>query len=415
MKIKNNKLAELVSSIKLTAKNFKKEPQDLTQTELLSETNIKEWELRKFGGFNKIKTTFFPFTEKEFTAQKQIKDVSSYVKTLESKLTNVEDFKERLEQILKTTPFPKFEPFKLSTKAPINRNVNLVLSDLHIGSDIKKEETGGLDFGKTEEARRLARIVKETIEYKPQYRDSTSLNVLLLGDIIQNSLHDPRDGAARAEQSARAIYLLSQAIAQLSISFPKINVYCTTGNHGRNMARHQQRAVNQKWDSDETIVYYSLKMILKDAKNVTFHIPKTPYLVYDVFGKKVFATHGDTVLNPGYPNKAIRTGPLEAQINKINATLPDTEEYSVIIVGHVHTGSVTHLANGSVLITNGPMVPSDEFAISIGLMENNCGQYLFESVKDYPVGDCRFIRVNKNDDKDSSLDKIIKKWNGFDD
>ena len=80
----------------------------------------------------------------------------------------------------------------------------------------------------------------------------------------------------------------------------------------------------------------------------------------------------------------------------------------MFVVGHVHTASVTHLSNGAVMMTNGAMVPSDEYAVSIGLFENFCGQYMFESVKGYPVGDCRFIRVSKVDDQNKELDKIIK-------
>ena len=197
---------------------------------------------------------------------------------------------------------------------------------------------------------------------------------MLLGDIIQNQLHDPRDGAPSAEQCGRAIHLLTQAIGQFSASFPSVEVFCNTGNHGRNTGRHHGRAVNQKWDSLETIVYYAIREACKNLKNVKFTIPKTPYVVYEVFGKKIFATHGDSVLNVGYPGKAINTGRLETQVNRFNASLSDKDEYSVLVVGHVHTASITHLSNGAVTITNGALVPVDEYAVSIGLMETTSGQ-----------------------------------------
>jgi hypothetical protein len=207
--------------------------------------------------------------------------------------------------------------------------------------------------------------------------------------------------------------LLTQALTQLSLNFREVKVYCNSGNHGRNTGRHHDRAVNQKWDSIETIINYALKYALKNVKNVDVIIPKTPYLEYKVFGKKIFATHGDTVLNPGYPGKSIKTGVLENQINRINASLKDSDEYSVFIVGHVHVASVTHLSNNSVMITNGSLVPVDEYAVSIGMMESANGQYLFESVEGFPVGDCRFIKVSQEDDTNKELDKIIKPFEGL--
>lgn len=320
-----------------------------------------------------------------------------------------ESLTENLERLLKNNQVT-VKPYKSKKRSAIKRELNLVLSDLHFGSDIRKDETGKATYGTVEESRRFASIIKETINYKQIHRNETSINVLLLGDILQNSLHDARDGAPLAEQSARAIYLINQGIAQLSANFPKVTVYCNTGNHGRNIGRHHGRATNQKWDSIETIIYFAVKESCKALKNVEFVIPKTPFVSYSVFNKKIFATHGDTVLNPGYPGKAIKTGVLENQINRINASLRDADEYSVFIVGHVHTASMTHLSNGAVMVTNGAIVPSDEYAISIGLMESCSGQYLFESVEDFPVGDSRFIKVDETQDVDASLDDIITPW-----
>src|SRR5690606_4717458 len=117
------------------------------------------------------------------------------------------------------------------SKAKIKRALFLTLSDLHFGADIRSEETGHLSYGKVEEARRFAEVIKQTIEYKPQYRKETELHVNLLGDIIQHKLHDPQDAAPVSEQVCRAIHLLSQGISQLGENFGKVIVHCATGNH----------------------------------------------------------------------------------------------------------------------------------------------------------------------------------------
>lgn len=296
------------------------------------------------------------------------------------------------------------------SKKPTKRIINLVLSDLHFGADVDKEETGVLNYGKVEESRRLAHVVKETINYKKEYRDETELKVLLLGDLLQGQLHDARDGAPMAEQVCRAIHLLIQAVTKLSQNFKNIEVICQTGNHGRIMSRHAKRAVNQKWDSYETIIAYSVKEACSNLKNVSFRIDKTPYSIYKVFEQKILATHGDGMLNTGFPGSSINTKSLENQLNKINASLHDKDEIKVAIAGHVHTGNITYLSNGSVILTNGSLIPVDEYAVSLGMLESNAGQMLFESTPNFAMGDNRFIRVGKEQDEDGSLDAIIASW-----
>lgn len=294
------------------------------------------------------------------------------------------------------------------------RIITLVLSDLHFGADLRQDETGVLEYGPTEEARRLAHVVETAREYKSDHRQETVLEVLLLGDIIQNQLHDPRDGAVLAEQCCRAIHLLSQAVARLAAAFPVVRVRCVSGNHGRNTARHLSRATFQKHDSHETVIYYALSKACSSLKNVAFEIPKTPYVTVDLFGKKVFATHGDTVLRPGNPGKMIHVSALESQINRINATLRDRDEYAVVVMGHIHTATMTHLPNGTVVVTNGALIPSDNYAVSIGFLETVCGQWLWESVPGFPVGDARIVRVDSETDFNSRLDRVIQPWKSYD-
>lgn len=308
-------------------------------------------------------------------------------------------------------PTPKSLP---KPKGKTQRILNVVLSDTHYGARLDAREVGH-PYGPVEEARRTAAVVKQVADYKRQYRGDTELIVHLLGDIIQGQLHDARDGAPLAEQVASAIRVLLQALMYLASEFPKgMTVYCATGNHGRNQMRHKERAVQQKFDSIETMVYVALKEALRPYPNVKFEIPLTPYYTWKAFDQIGFATHGDTVLNPGFPNRAIQVDSVTKQINSINAAAGKKgEEYSLFVVGHVHTGSQTYLGSGSVLMTNGCLIPPDPYAVSIGIFETSCGQWMFESVPGHIVGDSRFISVSDVNDKDESLDKIVAAFSGF--
>lgn len=298
-------------------------------------------------------------------------------------------------------------------KASIQRAINLTLSDLHFGADIFSKETGYLNYGRVEEARRFAEVIKQTIEYKPHYRKETELHVNLLGDIIQHKLHDSQDAAPVSEQVCRAIHLLIQGFAQLAENFSRVHVHCATGNHGRDLNRHKERATSGKWDSVETVIYYSVKSALSNYKNMTFDIPKTPFVIYEVFGHKIFATHGDNVLKPGNPGTALRIGNLENQINRINASLKDKEEIKVAIVGHTHCASISNLNTGCIMVMNGALPPVDQYTVSIGFLENRASQTIFEVTPEHALGDIRFIRVGKEQDKNEALEKIIKPWKSF--
>jgi hypothetical protein len=143
------------------------------------------------------------------------------------------------------------------------------------------------------------------------------------------------------------------------------------------------------------------------VKNVTFHIPKSPYYTVELFDKKGFFTHGDTVLKPGYPGRSINVSALYQQICKWNASRNIGAPFHLFACGHVHFGSVTNMPNGAVMITNGCLIPPDSFSVSIGAADVACGQYMFESVEGHAVGDQRFIVVDGAESK-SEYNNIIK-------
>lgn len=363
--------------------------------------------------FNKVKKSYFAILPDEDSVYERRRSKQASVnKSLGNVYADQQFIVESIEEFTDRVYSGRVQVSnKPKKQKDVDRVISLILSDLHISSDLDPEEVGH-SFGKLEESRRLAYIAQQIANYKTEHRKQTRLNVYLLGDIIQNSLHHPRDGAQLSEQACRALHLLLQMIAYLAEFFDSVNVYCATGNHGRFKSVHPQRAIHQKWDSLETFIYYALKKSLRTAEHVEFHIPKTPFVVSQVFGHKVFSTHGDTVLNVGNPSEGVPMGSIEKQVNKINASLPDTEKYAVFQVGHVHKLVNTTVSNSELFI-NGALVPPDPFAVSLGNLDCVCGQWMYESTPDHAVGDMRKIILSKEVDHDTSLDSIIEPWESF--
>jgi hypothetical protein len=295
-------------------------------------------------------------------------------------------------------------------KGQTDRLLNLPVSDIHFGADLDYLEVGH-KYTAQEECRRLAHVFRNMAEYKLQYRDRTEAAVHLLGDLIQGQLHDPRDGRPLAAQVASTIGALVQGAEYLADAFPRgVTFRCVPGNHGRNKARHQQRAVNQKWDAIETMIYVALREAMRHFPNVNVEIGKKPFYTWRAFDKMGWATHGDTVLDPGFPGRSIKVEDVRNQANHINVVAGRKlkEGYDLFLCGHVHVASTTYLPEGGVFMTNSCLIPPDEYAVSEGLMEAQCGQQLFESVPGHIVGDARLIKVTEDVDADASLDSIIK-------
>jgi UDP-2,3-diacylglucosamine pyrophosphatase LpxH len=374
-------------------------------------------DITRLGGFNAIRDAYFPKLPTDHGVTRlRLREHANLNRRLGKDVAEqafVLDEMKRLTGKLFRGRVTPIKGRKLNPDRKISRAIVAVLSDLHFGSDLHAEETGFLDYGRIEEARRLAKVVKQISEYKIEHRDVTELRLILAGDLIHGKLHDQQDGAPRAEQKMRAIHLLSQAVAQLASQFKTVNVHCVSGNHDRDLTRHHGRATVGKWDGSGTEIYSSIRLVTERLGNVIFHIPLKPFEVFEIFGKKYFVTHGDTVLSAGNPGKTVETGKLEAQINRWSMSVKEKEKYSVFIMGHVHTPLVHHLASGAWLVINGCLIPADNYCVSLGLPETVSDQVMFEATPGYPVGDFRFITLDKETDDNASLDRIIRPWSKF--
>lgn len=371
--------------------------------------HFKEWQMRKVGGFNAIKKTFFEQDlPKDRGSVAEVKELRKRFLKTERDLESKELWIEKIKEAVATIAPVKLKPYQTSNKKPVktSRVVNALLSDLHFGSDLDEKETGH-KWGKVEEARCFAKVVKNICSYKMHYRAETRLAVSILGDIIENELHGPSSAAPIHEQACRAIHLLSQGIARFSEAFPEVDVYFAVGNHGRDIGVHHGRATAQKWNAVETTIYYAVKTACKHLHNVRFHQPKTPWVVYEACGHKVYTTHGDTNFNVGNPGSSLNIKSIEGAVNRLNSGLKDDEKYAVVGIGHVHLSLSTQLPNGTFVIMNGALVPPNSFAQTFGIMKSPQNQVMWETTKDFAVGDQRFINAN-NAEKDAKLDEYIR-------
>lgn len=286
-----------------------------------------------------------------------------------------------------------------------DRVLTVALSDLHFGTDLLPEEHL-LAYSNKEEARRLAKVLKNVLDYKTDKRDRTKLQILVNGDLFAGLLgHDDKAVAQLSVQMLRAAHLLCQFIDKCCQEYRSVVVRVQYGNHGRNKLRHYARADNNKSDSFELIVMMMVGGPLRLHQNLAWDIPKRPISFWKTFGHQFGMTHGDTVLGKKPGTESLLSALSQVKSSRFYGL---KGELDVMFLGHWHQGMM-HVIGDTTVFVNPPLLPPDGHSESSGYL-NACGQWLTESTVKYAVGDSRLVRVGVEDDRDSSLDALISPW-----
>ncbi len=301
----------------------------------------------------------------------------------------------------------KVEPAGYARIAPDrvgSRTACLLLSDLHLGAELDSLDEP-VSFTAIEEARRLEYVLRQFVDYKPQYRDRTDALLVINGDIIEGQLmHDFRAGAPLAEQKAIFWAYFREFVAQVARAYKRVRVVCQPGNHGRDKVRHPGRATARKWDGHEWECYIALRAMCSDLRNVEWSIPFRAISDIEVHGSHLLATHADTEVKLGHPDLKAKEN--ARVLDRINSTRTYGVEFDGAVFGHYHTPR--YIPGRPRVLWNGALVPPNGHARSSAYIGEPCGQFMWEAVEGYPIGDVRFIEVGESQDRDERLGTIIK-------
>lgn len=414
-------LNEIVKQIKLLCTEADIDPSELKLKDL-SDMGISERQVRKHGGIAAIKAAYFPQTDKNLKSISEVTESKNYIKKLEKSVGDSDLFQDRLLSVIKETikPLPKIKMPKLSKK----NNTDMVefvgmLNDTHIGVIIDKEEIGGINsFDFQEACRRFAFYTKEVINYKKHKRSQVrKLHLILNGDLIAGIIHglDTKGIHLMVHQLNAALHIFTYVIQNLMTEYSVIEVHGIAGNHDRAVHKnHGKRAVSEVYDSYANSIFYGLSTAFRNQKEVTFNFPKTPYGFINLPAGRAMYAHGDHVFSSalGNPGKAINVKGLTDAIRNFNAgeIAKGDKPIKLLLLGHVHVFAHFITTDGVEVYISPCLSGLDSFAHSLTINNSFVAQPIFESTKDFILGDCRLIRLNKADD-DSELDKIIPVYN----
>lgn len=417
---KNNYVQQVIDGLTLAAKDLNISEQEVTKSQVMN--YVSDWCLKRAGSFSAVKNAYFPMTEKDLAGIQKTRDQASYISKLEKQLGNSHNLSEELKTIVKENfkPIVKIKPrsLKHSKIKGVKRELVAMLNDTHIGVIVDPEEvnhTNSFDF--KEAGRRFAFFAKEVSNYKNHARSETKkLHLILNGDLIAGIIHGTTTRSIHllTHQISAAIHIFGHTIAHLAKDFNEIEVHGISGNHDRCVHKeHGKRAVAEVYDSYANIIFYALSGIFSNNKQISFNFPKTPYGFINLPAGRAMFVHGDHIFSKslGNPGSSINVKGLSSAIKDFNAgeVAQGRDPVKLLLFAHVHTYA-HFITNDGVEVYISPSLSGlDQFAHSLTINNNFIAQPVFESTKDYIMGDSRLIRLNSAD-KDDTLDKIIPEY-----
>ncbi len=222
------------------------------------------------------------------------------LKAAVSKHGIIQSVVEELQALI--SPLESFEPvadFRQSKKSTIEEHLVLHLSDEHADEVVKPHSVGGMEnFDFPVALCRAERYVDTVLKFSQStlvnYRFPV-LHILKYGDATSGEIHGGISHSYYKNMMRNCLaigQMEALMVRDLAPYFPKINVICIPGNHGR---RSPKKDFNGPWDNWDYLISEIMSGYCRDLKNVTFAIPECFSLNYEINGHGFHIQHGDDI------------------------------------------------------------------------------------------------------------------------
>jgi len=265
-------------------------------------------------------------------------------------------------------PPPAYKPPQRRTAKQSRETMVQLWSDWHNGEVVTAEATRGFNaFGSDIFEQRVDAITEAHLSIKQRLESGGGWQydrcvIACNGDFVSGTIHELEKHSDH-DNVIHAVYetglALARAIRALAAQYPSVEVFCTSGNHGRlpDARKVQQKEPTRSWD---TAVYLFAKTALSACKNVTFFLPNAYSVSYEVYGWRFLQTHGHDVKSwGGIPFYGINR--MVGNINALEAGRGTPIHYWLL--SHFHTMSSMPHATGEMFV-NGSLIGANEFAIN---------------------------------------------------
>lgn len=309
-------------------------------------------------------------TPKERQLAAQVKELRRQLDKLQEANLTFEEVRAKILRLAETPPPPPRNWLAPPSKTQGNPGVpTLLLSDLHYGERVAKEEAYGNAFDKRIAKIRVGNVVWRAIDLiknhmvgdKPQ-----TLIVPILGDIVTGEIHDEltktNDGSL-LPAIPEAVDLLFNALTTLADQL-NVNVFapCTAGNHGRNTRKLEAKrftASNFDW-----LIYVLLERRIMESPwrdRIRVRADASNEARWTVFDHRYLGLHGHDLGVKGGDGLIGALGPImRGRLKVLAQQRAAGYEIDTLVLGHWHQ----YLTLPG-LIVNGSIKGYDEFAAKV--------------------------------------------------
>lgn len=289
----------------------------------------------------------------------------------------------------------KVPPYKKPKAHMSEETLVLLIGDIEIGDIISKEETHGygeynFDIFRLYLQQYLDTIANITANKLSGYRFNEA-QVIFLGDIVIGLIHDELVETAEFPVVDQVLYgeeVFSQFLTELAQLFPKVEVDCVFGNHGRLQKKKQYK---HRYNNFDYLLYHGIKNRCSLQKNLNFNIHRSFFFTKEIKGHNCLVLHGDDIKSwAGIPYYGI-----DRRVKQLTELVASRGEFiDYVFLGHFHQSSLLEKVKGKKII-NGTFRPGDEYAIGslgasgepaqwmFGMHEKRGLTFLFEILLDH--------------------------------
>lgn len=260
---------------------------------------------------------------------------------------------------------PKYRPARFAGSGKLGAHEHvLLLSDLHAGEVVTREETLGLNaYSWDVMLERLERVQRSVLSYQAHRPyPIRRLNVWMLGDMISGSIHDDLEVTNEFGHEQTVVQLgadLADWLERFVPYYESVKVTGVVGNHAR---RHRQpRAKRAATENSDWTVYKFVEVHHRRNPALEFSFPNAKYASTMIAERwRALLVHGDgvrsTMVDVPFGGVIRYSQKLEAQFHKAGRPL------DYIACGHWHSINAID-GIGTKLYINGSVKGVDEWSL----------------------------------------------------
>jgi len=227
----------------------------------------------------------------------------SYLVEQNSRLSRALDKQRNLTQVFVENCLAEIEklavrPVRIpaADEAPEELDFHSLRSDSQVGERVDSRSVQGLSvYNATLYDERVKRWTEKVALFREQDRRSLGLNKLVLnwlGDQVEGESIYPGQAfyldLHLTEQLFHSVEVETSSILTLAAEFPRVEIYCVSGNHGRIGKKGDHSGVNFDY-----LFYRALKSALSRQENVKMYIAESPSMLVRHGDFHFLLNHGD--------------------------------------------------------------------------------------------------------------------------